>query len=232
MIDPEQKTLAAVPLFAELTDLVRQRYEGVCSWREYQEGQEIIGRESDTKDVFFVVNGTVRVVNYSFSGREISYEDIGGGSIFGELAAIDGRPRSASVVAMETSLLAIMSGGAFTKIVTHHPPVALAMMQRLASIVRTSTDRIMDLSTVGAHNRVYAEILRLARPTLRDDNTAEIRPIPVHADIASRVSTTRESVARAISELLKKKLVARQDDGLVIQDYRQLEDTVHEFRNY
>ncbi len=232
MIDPEQKTLAEVPLFAELTDLVRQRYEGVCSWREYQEGQEIIGRESETKDVFFVVSGTVRVVNYSFSGREISYEDIKGGSIFGELAAIDDRPRSASVVAMETSLLAIMSGGAFRKIVTHHPPVALAMMQRLASIVRTSTDRIMDLSTVGAHNRVYAEILRLARPTLRDDNTAEIRPIPVHADIASRVSTTRESVARAISELLKKKLVARQDDGLVIQDYRQLEDTVHEFRNY
>ena len=232
MIDPAQKTLVEVPLFAELTDLVRQRYEGVCAWREYQEGQEIIGRESETKDVFFVVTGMVRVVNYSFSGREISYEDIVGGALFGELAAIDGRPRSASVLAMEESLLAIMPGGAFAKIVTHHPPVALAMMQRLAAIVRTSTDRIMDLSTVGAHNRVYAEILRLARPTLRDDNTAEIRPIPVHADIASRVSTTRESVARAISELLKKKLVARQDDGLVIQDFRQLEDTVHEFRSY
>jgi CRP-like cAMP-binding protein len=232
LIDPAQKTLSAVPIFKELTELERKRYEGVCSWREFQEGQEIIGRESETKDVFFVVSGQVRVVNYSFSGREISYEDMDAGQLFGELAAIDGRPRSASVIAMKNSLLAIMPGGAFIKIVTHHPPVAHAMMQRLAEIVRTSTDRIMDLSTVGAHNRVYAEILRLARPTLREDNTAEIRPIPVHADIASRVSTTRESVARAISELLKKKLVSRKDDGLVIQDFRQLEDTVHEFRSY
>lgn len=232
MNDPSEKTLSGVPLFKDLGELERQRYEGVCSWRAFQPGQEIIGRESDSKDVFFVVNGKVRVVNYSFSGREVSYEDIVGGQLFGELAAIDGRPRSASVLAMEESLLAIMPGGAFIKIVTHHPPVAHAMMERLAEIVRASTDRIMDLSTVGAHNRVYAEIVRLARPSLRDDNTAEIRPIPVHADIASRVSTTRESVARAISELLKKKLVKREDDGLVIRDFQQLEDTVHEFRNY
>ena len=232
MTDPSQKTLSGVPLFEDLGDLERQRYESVCSWREFQAGQEIIGRESDSKDVFFVVSGLVRVVNYSFSGREISYEDITAGQLFGELAAIDGQPRSASVLAMEDSLLAIMPGGAFAKIVTHHPPVAHAMMQRLAQIVRASTDRIMDLSTVGAHNRVYAEILRLARPTLQDDNTAQIRPIPVHADIASRVSTTRESVARAISELLKKDLVVRDDDGLIIKDFQQLEDTVHEFRSY
>ncbi|MDX1642824.1 MAG: Crp/Fnr family transcriptional regulator [Thermoanaerobaculia bacterium] len=232
MSETPEKSLAAVPLFENLGELERKRYESVCSWRSYQEGQEIIGRESDSKDVFFVASGKVRVVNYSFSGREISYEDIAGGQLFGELAAIDGRPRSASVVAMEDSLLAIMPGGAFLKIVTHHPPVAHAMMQRLAEIVRTSTDRIMDLSTVGAHNRVYAEILRLARPSLEEDNTAVIQPIPVHADIASRVSTTRESVARAISELLKKDLVAREDDALIIRDFQQLEDTVHEFRNY
>ena len=232
MSDPSKKTLSEVPLFKDLGELERKRYETVCSWRTFQPGQEIIGRESDTKDVYFVAEGTVRIVNYSFSGREISYEDIGGGQLFGELASIDGRPRSASVVALEESMLGIMPAAAFVKIVTHHPPVALAMMQRLAEIVRASTDRIMDLSTVGAHNRVYAEIVRLARPTLQDDNTAIIRPIPVHADIASRVSTTRESVARAISELLKKKLVTREDDGLIIQDFRQLEDTVHEFRSY
>lgn len=232
MHDQEMKTLGGIPLLADLGELERQRYESVCSWRSYQSDQEIIGRESDSTDVFFVVAGTVRVVNYSFSGREISYEDIGAGHLFGELAAIDGKPRSASVVAMDEALLAAMPAPAFLKLVTEHPPVAHAMMQRLAEIIRASTDRIMDLSTVGAHNRVFAEIVRLARPNLKDDGTAEIRPIPVHADIASRVSTTRESVARAISELIKKRLVTREDDGLVIVDFMQLEDVVFEFRNY
>ena len=209
MDEQELKTLSGIPLLANLGELERQRYESVCAWRSYQEDQEIIGRESDSTDVFFVVSGLVRVVNYSFSGREVSYEDIANGHLFGELAAIDGKPRSAGVVAREESLLAAMPAPAFLKLVTEHPPVSHAMMQRLAEIIRASTDRIMDLSTVGAHNRVFAEILRLARPQLKDDGTAEVRPIPVHADIASRVSTTRESVARAISELIKKKLVTR-----------------------
>jgi CRP-like cAMP-binding protein len=230
--DPSQKTLAGVPLLKDLPELVRQRYEGVCVWKSCQPDQEIIGRESGSRDVFFVVVGEVRIVNYSFSGREVSYEDIGPGHLFGELAAIDGKPRSASVVSLDESLLAMMPAGAFLKLVTENPPIGLAMMQRLAEIIRTSTDRIMDLSTVGAHNRVYAELLRLARPSLDQKGRAEIRPIPVHADIASRVSTTRESVARAVSELIKKKLVERKGKGLVILDFMRLEDMVLEFRNY
>jgi CRP-like cAMP-binding protein len=230
--DPSQKTLAGVPLLKELPELVRQRYEGVCMWKSCQPDQEIIGRESGSRDVFFVVEGTVRIVNYSFSGREVSYEDIGPGQLFGELAAIDGKPRSASVVSLDESLLAMMPAGAFLKLVTENPPIGHAMMQRLAEVIRASTDRIMDLSTVGAHNRVYAELLRLARPNLEESGRARISPIPVHADIAARVSTTRESVARAVSELIKKKLVERVDDGLLILDFLQLEDIVLEFRNY
>lgn len=232
MHDPSQRTLADIPLLKDLPELVRQRYEGVCVWRSCHADQEIIGRESESRDAFFVVDGTVRIVNYSLSGREVSYEDIGPGQLFGELAAIDGKPRSASVVSLDDSLLAMMPPGAFLKLVTENPPIAHAMMQRLAEVIRASTDRIMDLSTVGAHNRVYAEILRLARPSLEESGRAEIRPLPVHADIASRVSTTRESVARAISELIKKKLVERQDDGLLILDFLQLEDAVLEFRSY
>ena len=72
------------------------------------------------------------------------------------------------------------------------------------SIHRTiTTDRINDLSTVGSNKRVHAEFLRLAKPGMKVENTAEISPIPIHGDIAVRVSTTRETVARVFSDLTR-----------------------------
>ena len=88
----------------------------------------------------------------------------------------------------------------------------------------------MDLSTIGAHNRVHAEILRLAQEEILDDNTAKIEPVPIHGDVASRVSTTRETVARVFSDLTKRKLMERKDNALIITDLEVLHDIVEEFR--
>ncbi|CAN0588507.1 unnamed protein product [Laminaria digitata] len=114
-----------------------------------------------------------------------------------------------------------------------HPDMAISLMQELAKIVRASTGRIMDLSTLGAHNRVHSEILREARLCAEDDaNEARISPIPVHADIAARVSTTRETVARVLSDLAKQNLVKREKDALVVVDLERLEDLVDDVRDF
>ena len=88
----------------------------------------------------------------------------------------------------------------------------------------------MDLSTLAANNRVQADLLRLARNNMVGENRAELKPIPVHGDIASRVSTTRETVARVLSDLSRQGMVERQKDRLVIDDVDCLEDMVEEVR--
>ena len=88
----------------------------------------------------------------------------------------------------------------------------------------------MDLSTLAANNRVQADLLRLARNSMVGENRAELTPIPVHGDIASRVSTTRETVARVLSDLSRQGVVERQKDRLVIDDVDHLEDMVEEVR--
>ena len=88
----------------------------------------------------------------------------------------------------------------------------------------------MDLSTLGANNRVYAEILRLARPNMHGDNKAKIKPIPIHGDIASRVSTTRETVARVFGDLTRQGVLKRKRDAIIVFDIAQLERMVEEFR--
>ena len=126
---------------------------------------------ADARDVYFIASGSVRVANWSYSGREVSFEDIpAGGTTFGELTAI----------------------------------------------VRQSTERIFNLSVKGANIRIYADLLRLADANVRDDNSAEITPIPVHSDIAARVSTTRETVARVMGDLSRRDLLTRAKDRLIV----------------
>lgn len=230
MTKGEEQSLAGIELLAELTEAERRSLEKACAWRSYPAHEQIIDRHSDSRDIFFVVSGRVRVVNYSLSGREISFDDIDTGGYFGELAAIDGQPRSANVVALNTTTVATLSPQRLEEMARTHPAISFALLKRLAQIIRRATDRIMDLSTLGAHNRVHAEILRLARENEKDDNTALVHPIPIHSDIASRVSTTRETVARVLGDLSRAKLVTRDRNALIVHDVERLEDMVEEFR--
>ena len=227
-------SLSGVPFLDPLDEPARKSLEQRARWVRHNPGETIIDRESDSRDVYFVVEGRVRVVNFSLSGREISFDEIEPGGVFGELAALDGQPRSATVVALADTLVASVSPDTFVNLLRDHPDMAITLMQELAKIVRASTGRIMDLSTLGAHNRVHSEILREARASTDDDesNEARISPIPVHADIAARVSTTRETVARVLSDLAKQGLVKREKDALVVLDLERLEDLVDEVRDF
>ncbi|HSK42070.1 MAG TPA: Crp/Fnr family transcriptional regulator [Arenibaculum sp.] len=223
-------SLDGIDLFKPLSPAERASLARQCAWRRFHADEQIIDHMSETRDVCFVVDGRARVVMYSLSGREISFDDVDAGGFIGELSAIDGKPRSASVVALTETLVAFMPPRPFREIVAGHPDIALCVMQRLASIIRRSTGRIMDLSTLGANNRVHAEVLRLAKPGLRPGNTATISPIPVHSDIASRVSTTRETVARVLGELSRAGIVERRHESLFVRDYARLETMVEDVR--
>ncbi|UTW52782.1 Crp/Fnr family transcriptional regulator [bacterium SCSIO 12827] len=230
MTDGNARSLAQIHLLEDLSAVEIERLEQACSWKTYAAQEQIIDRQSDTQDVYFVVTGAARVVIYSLSGREITLDDVNAGGHFGDLAAIDGEPRSASVMALRDTVIASLSQERFLQLLSEHFTVTLRLMRALTRIVRTSTDRIMDLSTLAANNRVQADLLRLARNNMVGENRAELKPIPVHGDIASRVSTTRETVARVLSDLSRQGMVERQKDRLVIDNVDRLEDMVEEVR--
>lgn len=230
MSDQEPGSLSSVNLLSDMKPVELEKVEQACSFKRYASHEQIIDRQSESKDVFFVIEGTVRVVNYSLSGREITLDDLPGGNYFGELAAIDSAPRSASVMALDDCLIASLPQDQFLGLLETHPDVALKVMKMLTGIIRMSTNRIMDLSTLAANNRVHADLLRMARSHSKGDNKAEISPIPTHSDIASRASTTRETVARVFSDLAKNGIVERQKEALVVLDLGQLSDMVEEVR--
>lgn len=217
------KSLADIQLFASIDPDDLKLIESRCQWWSLSAGEQIIDRESDNRDVYIVIEGAVRVVNYSSTGREVAYAVNDAGSYFGELAAIDGKRRSASVVAGTDCLLASFSPGIFLKLLVKHPSVSMLVLQGLTDMVRVSNDRIMDLSTLKAVQRVCVELLRLTKPDAAVRDIWVIRPMLSHSDIASRASTTRETVARVLGQLSSKGIVERKHKALYIRDKEQLE---------
>ena len=231
MGEDQNLTLDGIPLLSSLTKAERVELGRQCRFKRFMAGEHIIDMQADGRDVHFVLEGTVRVVNYSPTGREVTLDDIGPGGYFGELAAIDGGPRSAFVMPQGGwAVTASMPSPVFLALLARKPQIGLDIMRRLARMVRQSDNRIMDLSTLGAQHRIQAELMRQATALSSDGRTATISPIPLHADLASRVSTTRETVARVLNDLARDGIVERQKNALVVRDLPRLSAMVEELR--
>ena len=199
-------------------------------WRNYEAGRRIISRNAADRDVYLLVSGRVRITTYSQGGRQVTFRDIAAGDVFGEVAALDERPRSADVIALDTTLLASMAPRVFRKLLAGEPVLGERVMKRLAGLVRSLSERVVDLSTLGVQNRIHAEILRLARQAGVERNRARLEPGPKHADIASQVSTYREQVTRELSALARAGILEKDGAALVVRDVARLEKMVEDVR--
>ena len=179
-------------------------------------------------DVFFLTSGEVQVTIYSLAGKAVSFRNLKAGEIFGEYAAIDGDPRSASVEARSSCLIASMPAKEFRKLLKTEPMVAQAVVRDLVRIVRNLTKRIYEFSTLAVNNRIQAELLRLASLAPREGKGARLDPAPTHAEIASRVSTHREAVIRELNRLSRIGLIKRENGTLVVRDLDGLAAMLHE----
>src|SRR5947209_18282074 len=104
----ESRSLAKVPLFAALPTEDLHALDARCLWRRVAGGEWVIDYQAEGADVYFVFSGLARVVIVS-SGREMILRDIREGEYFGHYSAIDGKSRSAAIVAVTDSVVARMS---------------------------------------------------------------------------------------------------------------------------
>jgi CRP-like cAMP-binding protein len=221
--------LKDLKIFREVPPSVLADIERRCRWREVKAPGDIIHYLDDSNEVFFIAAGQVRAIIYSTTGKAVTFRDLHAGDMFGELAAIDGRRRSASVQAVSDCLVAQLSGKAFWELMVSEPAITRAVLLHLNALVRSLSTRVYEFSTLAVRNRIQAELLRIARSIgERHGEGASIARAPTHSEIASRISTHREAVAREMSRLAKLGIVARRGKGLTIPDLNRLERLVAE----
>ena len=225
-INPE--TLIGIEVFRNLPTADRKILATHCKCRRYATDQQIISYQDSTRDVFFIVSGRVSAIIYSLTGKQVTFQTLDAGQMFGELAAIDGAPRSAYVVATTDSLIAFMPATDFKDALRAYPDMMESTLRRLTGMVRHLTERLFEVTALPVKNRIHAELLRLALPRMHDSTTAIIAPPPTHSDIASHIGTHREAVSRELASLRKLGLIERRSGELIIHDIPSLTRMVNE----
>jgi CRP-like cAMP-binding protein len=221
------KRLDHVVLLNGLPPDVIREIADQSQWRLYEKDATILAQHDTTRDVMLVHHGTVRIMQYSASGREVDYADISAGGHFGEIAAIDGGARSAHVVALAKSVVVILPEERFLGLLSEYPDFALGVMRRLCAIIRGINIRVRDLSVLKAADRVAVELSRMARAQMIEPTQRlVIRPTPTATAIANRTGTTRETVTRTLAEFARRGLIQRVGSCIEILDLAELEEMV------
>ncbi len=214
---------AFATFLSRLSDADRAALSARWFVRRYRRDETIIAHDESGRDVFFVLEGRARATLFSESGRTVAYRDIEPGDIFGELAAIDAQPRSATVAALDEMRAARLPEAAFREIVNTRPTFTWTLLEYLSAQVRRLTERVYEYSTLVLRKRLIRELLRLSEQSQKPDEPASISPAPTHFELAATISSHREAVSREMSALSKQKLIEKRGRRLVLLDVPALQ---------
>lgn len=181
-------------------------------------------RQNDPPDALYVVStGLVRVVSTSPEGVQVTMNTLGPGAAFGELALLDGRPRSASALAAADSVLLRIPRVPFVAMVRARPDLAMALIRGLTTRVRALTHAVHDSVSVTGRVRLARHLLRLAdQRGVGVDGVVELREHLPQAVLASSVGLGRQATNRLLGELQEEGVIRVHRARIVVIDRARL----------
>lgn len=185
-------------------------------------GQFIAVTGTAADEVYLVLSGRVQATVISPNGRETILREVAAGQLIGDFAVLGGANRSTNIVARDAARLAGIPGAQFHKIVTGNDVVAAWMMANLVGQLRTMSQRLYEMSTLGVGLRVCAELLRLCQARGLTAGAVEIDAAPTHSEIAALIGANRESVTRELNDLSAQGLIAQAGRKLRITSVERL----------
>ena len=178
-------------------------------------GDVVLREGENTNAIYFVLNGALKVLVSDAEGREVILTMLGRGEMFGEMGAIDNHPRSATVVATQSSELVVISKQDFQQMLFDNFEVSLAIMRGLANRLRIADRKIESLALLD----VYGRVARLLLDSAEESGGRNIIHRPMtKQDIAKMIGASREMVSRVMKDLQQQGLIEETEDGIVLHD--------------
>jgi CRP-like cAMP-binding protein len=216
--------LNKLPLLAGVDEEAVKKVASVLQVRSAVRGQTILHKGDEGGHLLFLLSGRLQAVDVTEDGREIGLAFLMVGDYFGELSVIDGLPRSATVVACEPSMYALLPRSHALELMHNSPLVAERMLKRLAIGIRRASNFRLILGMPNAFQRVYALLHYLAQTS--PGGLVVIERLPTQQEISIMVNTSRETVSRAMHVLIQRGVVEKDLRRLIVRMPDALRDAL------
>ena len=213
-----------VEVLSYLSDQELAMFREQCTARVFSAGNVIVERDEQDQSVYFIMHGRVHVLNYSSAGRIVTYASMADGEMFGEMAAIDGLPRSAWVCAVNDCMVIKISKEIFLSYLQKNPIFSMAVMRKLSKNLRELDERLVNILSMKAEQRVCVEIISMAKPPSVKSGLYCVVEMPTQSNFANLIGLSRETVSRVLGRLRSDGLVKSSGNSLDILDRKGLEN--------
>jgi CRP/FNR family transcriptional regulator, cyclic AMP receptor protein len=199
-------------------------------FERYRAMQTVFRKGDAETGLMAVLRGRIKLSSRSADGKEVLFDILDAGRVFGEVALLDGKPRSHDAVALEDSRVLVLSRRDVMPLLERHPQICIRIMTELCSRLRRTDEMVEDMLFLGLTQRLAKRLLRLAERFGRADRKGRVRIelTMTQQDVAGLVGMTRESINKQIGRWREAGIVEFERGVITICDMRRLRAAAEE----
>src|SRR5215469_13216561 len=217
-----------VSFFANLPDEDIKALMAVARKRTFRAGEVIFHREDVGQVLYVIKEGKVNICLISPEGQEISLVVLGKGDFFGELAILDGLPRSTDAIALERVECYTLQRSDFHNAIMKNPKIAIQVLEILSRRLRKTDDKVEDLVVLDVYGRVAKKLLDLAHEHgVNTEDGTRIDMRLTQQDLASMVGASRESVNKVMGYFTDKRYISTDKHKVTLHRIDELRQRIY-----
>ena len=188
----------------------------------YAEGAEIFARGDPGNSMMAVLRGRVTISNLSPDGRQLVVTTFHQGDVFGEMALLDGKERSADATAAVECELLVIPRASFLHLLEHRPEVCINLMVVLCDRLRRTNEQVEDFAFLGLERRMAKLLLRLARQEIQQSTASDLELRISQRALGELAGASRESVNKQLQDWRRAGIITIEKGSIGIHDLEAL----------
>ncbi|RJQ40260.1 MAG: Crp/Fnr family transcriptional regulator [Nitrospiraceae bacterium] len=212
-----ESLLKKLPVFKSLSDNHLSRIANDFIVLQVKKGETVFYQSDSSTDLYIVLEGAVRASLLNQEGQELVLAAFDKGDFFGEMSLLDGKPRSATMIAAEDSVLGMLKRERFLSAVKSDPMIAIDLLSALVQRLRMADDMLESLAFLDVNQRLLKLFLSIAAADGEKDKNGFLRIKKLtHKELAARTGASREAISKVIKALVFRDIVREDGDYFLI----------------